>query len=142
MRNRFIDPETAAIYDWPLNHDTEDVGGKTRNISRTANTGSVGLVKQESDDGPYTLKLSGKIIRRDQFIAMWQWYQRTRSQTIHFRDFDNQTYEVQITSFTPKRVRNQTRPGRDPLQHHWEYQMEMEVYSFVSGDLAAVGVTP
>lgn len=144
MRNRFTNPANGAFYDWLTNHEEEEEAGKTRTISHTSNTGNVGLVKQQGEDGPYILKLRGKIMHRSQFQAFWEWYALSKGQTIYFRDYDGQEYEVQITSFTPQRVRKLSHTGRDPStpHHYWTYGMELEVYRFIAGDLATAGVTP
>jgi len=143
-RNRFTNPATGAVYDWHVNHDEEDELGKTRSISRAGLTSNVGMVRQQAEDGPLVLRYRGKILDRAQFQQMWAWFQLSRTQTILFTDFDGQQFEVQITSFTPKRVRKLTSPQRDPSTplHYWEYGIEMEVYRLVAGDLQAVGVTP
>lgn len=142
-RNRFTNPATGAFYDWPINHTEEEAAGKTRTITRTSNTGLVGLVKQQGDDGPMLMKLTGTILTRDQFRQMWAWYSLSRMQTIYFRDFDGQEAEVQVTSFLPKRERTLRNP-RDPSipHHYWSYTIEMEVYRFIAGDLADAGITP
>lgn len=141
-RNRFTNPANGAIYDWHTNHDEEGDSGKARNISHTAPTGLTGLIRQQGDDSPFVLHLQGKIMRRDQFQAFWAWFALSRTQTIYFTDFDGQGYEVQITSFMPKRVRNLTRAGRNPTTHHWTYSMDLEVHRFIAGDMAGSGVTP
>lgn len=141
-RNRFVNPANGAQYLWTVNHSEEEESGKARNITHTAPTGLTGLVRQQGDDGPMVLRLQGTILDRAQYREMWKWYALCREQTINFYDFDGQGYEVQITSFMPRRVRNLTRPGRDPQQHRWVYRLEMEVYRFLAGDLATVGVTP
>jgi hypothetical protein len=141
-RNTFTNPATGTSYEWPINHESEDAMGKVRNITRTSPTGNVGLVKQQGDDGPLLIKLHGTILSRAHYAAFWNWYALSRAQTIHFTDFDGQSYEVQITSFQPVRVRNLYRAGKDPHMHHWTYDMEMEVYTLLAGDLATQGVTP
>jgi hypothetical protein len=145
MRNRFIDPAGVKDdYDWLVNHTEEEDAGKTRTITRTAPTSNVGLVKQQGEEGPSILRFSGTILDRSQFRAFWEWYMLCNTQTIHFRDFDEQVYEVQITSFVPKRVRKLLSPQRDASlpNHYWTYTMEMEVYSYVDGDLKDLGVAP
>jgi hypothetical protein len=142
-RDRFIDPAgIRATYNWTVNHDAEDSQGKTRNISRTAPTGSVGLVKQQGDDGPLILKFSGRILDREQYQQFWAWYELSRTRTIYFYDYDDQGYEVQITSFQPKRVRKAMSPGRDASMafHTYDYTLELEVYRVIQGDL--LGVSP
>lgn len=143
-RNRFTNPATGVHYDWTVNHTEEDETGKTRNITRSAPTGGVGLVRQQGDDGPYLLRYTGTILHRAQWQAMWAWFALCRTQTIYFADYDGQQYEVQITSFTGKRVRKLANTGKDPSipHHNYTYTIEMEVYRFMAGDLAGSGVTP
>lgn len=138
-RNRFFNPANSTTYEWPTNHqpDGEDEFGKTRNITRSAPTGNVGLVKQQGDDGPLVMTLRGSILTRAFYQQMWIWYDLCRTQTIYFYDFDDQQYEVQITSFRPQRV-GATRQGRNPDTHYWKYTLVMEVYRVISGDLAGV----
>lgn len=143
-RNRFVNPVDGFTYAWPVNHSEEEETGKTRNITRTAPTSGYGLVRQQGEDGPYLIKLSGTILDRSQLVAFWQWYAICRFQTIHFIDFDDQRFEVQITDFAPKRVRKLTAPSRDPSAptHYWSYTITMEVYAFIVGDMVGAGVTP
>jgi hypothetical protein len=146
VHNKFENPATSESYTWHLNHDEEDSLGKTRNITRTAPTGiaggNVGMVKQQADDGPLLLKLSGKILQRAQLQAFWDWYETCQTHTIYFTDFDGNKFEVQITSFLPKRVRVVHNPGDESMPlHYWTYQMEMEVYAVLDSD-DFEGVTP
>lgn len=142
-RNKFTNPASGTVYTWDQNHQEEQETGKARNITRTANTGNVGAVKQQGDDGGVTLKLAGKILKRSQLQQFWAWYELCRTQTIYFEDYDGQKYEVQITSFQPKRVAKLSFTGRDPSMphHYYEYTMEMEVYRFIAGDMFTTGVT-
>lgn len=142
-RNRFTDPVDGSFYEWTINHSEEQESGKTRNFTNSATTSNVGLVRQQGDDSPMTLRYSGTILDRAQLVAFWQWFVLSRDQTIYFTDFDDQEYEVQIASFSPKRERTLRNPRDDsaPL-HYWTYTMEMTVYRFVSGDLADAGMVP
>jgi hypothetical protein len=143
MQDRFQNPANGTTYTWPINHSDEEESGKTRTIERTANTGSVGAVKQQGDDGPIILRWKGTILTRAQLVAMWTWFNLCRTQTIYLRDFDGQEYEGQITTFTPQRKRTLRNP-RDTSapNHYWTYSFEFEVYRFVSGDMLTAGVTP
>lgn len=144
MRCRLTNPATGSFYDFHVNPDQEDPMGKTRNISRTAPTGNVGLVRQQGDESPMVIGIHGKIMHRVQWTELWNAYRLCETQTIHYRDWDGNEYEVQITSFTPTRVRKLSYSGRDPSlpYHYYTYDMTMEVLRFISGDLATVGVTP
>lgn len=143
-RNKFTNPATAEEYSWVINHSDEEAFGKARNITESAPTGNVGLVKQQGDDGPLIKTLSGTILDRSQYQAMWQWFNLCASQTIYFTDFDGQKFEVQITSFLPQLHRKLTAASRDPSMpsSYWTYTISLEVYACLEGDLAEAGVTP
>lgn len=143
-RNRFTNPANGDFYDWILNHTDEEAFGKARNITESAPTGNVGLVKQQGSDGPLVKTLSGTILDRSQYKAMWEWFVLSGSQTIYFTDFDGQQFEVQITSFLPQLKRKLTSASRDPSMpnSYWSYTIAMEVYGLIAGDLADAGVTP
>lgn len=143
-RNTFYNPANGASYAWQVNHDPEgeEEAGRERQIERTANTGLVGSVDQQGDDGPYILSLSGKILHRAQFVAFWNWYELCRTQSIWFYDFDGQGYEVQIIAFKPKRRGAVNMRTSDPKTHFWTYSIQMRVYRFLQGDMVTAGVTP
>ncbi len=140
-QNRFTDPFTGNQYLWAKNHSEEEESGKARSIERTANTGNVGAVRQQGDAGSYTLRLKGTALLRSQIQAFWSYYALSDFQTIYFRDFDNQEYEVQITNLLTQRHRTIRNPREPTAKHYWTYTIEMEVYAFRSGDLAGI-VTP
>lgn len=131
--NRFTASDSTT-YDWLINHDEEEAFGRARNIEHTALLKGTGLVIQQADDGPLLIKVSGTIFHTSQIQAFDSWFARTRTETIHFRDFAGDVYEVIITAFQPKRQRTLRNP-RDasaPLWY-WKYTMEMEVLTIVSG---------
>lgn len=143
--NRFIDPAgNLATYDWPLNHEEEGAFGKARTIEHGANTGGTGLIKQQSDDSPMEIEIEGTILEQDHYAAMWEWFALCESQTIYFRDFASQKFEVQITEFQPTRKRTiwNSRGGTTNRLHFWKYSMKFEVYKFISGVLDDVDVSP
>jgi hypothetical protein len=142
MQNRFIDPATGDTYDWEANHSDEQELVKARNMTYTAPTGLVGLVKQQGANDPVILKFTGTISKRSMFQTMLHWYHLCAEQTIHFRDFDGEVYEVQITHFAPTRHRNLYRADRTNHQHYWTYEIELEVYKFIDGDYADAGIGP
>jgi hypothetical protein len=116
MQNRFSNPATGTHYDWHTNHDPqgEEMAGKARNIARSPNTSGSGVVLQQGDDGSYVIKLSGHIDMRIQHQTFWAYYALSKNQTFYFRDFDNQEYEVMMTSYQEKRVGKLGPSGRDP----------------------------
>ena len=140
--NKFTDPKTAKSYEWVLNHDEEQPAGKRRNISHGANTEQTGLVKHQGDDSPLVLKYSGTILTEAMLREMWAWWQLCRTQTINFRDFAGDEYEVLFSYFDPRRLRAVRNP-KDPVnaeQHYWEYDIELEVVRIISGPME--GVSP
>lgn len=143
FRNYFIDPNTETAYAWHVNHKPEGDKGtsKKRNIELTANTGNVGLVRQQSDAEPTVLKREGYIITRAQEEEMWKFYELCESQTIYFVEFNGDAYEVQITSFEVQR-KGTGGPTRSGERFYAEYELEMEVYGILTGVLASAGVTP
>lgn len=144
--NQFIDPNgVVPTYNWPLNHETEDTdsAGKVRNITYTAPTGHVGLVKEINDTDPFILSWSGSIFLKSQLVAMWQWFQLCERQTIFVQDFAGEKYEVIILQFKPARVRvarNTHDPANAP-NHIWTYKLQMSVLNILAGALADAGVT-
>lgn len=139
-RNRFVNPATGASYEWHLNHDEEDPTTKTRAITRTANTGVIGAVRQQGDDGPLIVKYHGTALQRAQIQQFWAWYNLSKLQTIYFYDFDGQGFEVQITELSVTRKRKLSYTGRDPSIpfHFYTYDITMEVYAVLAGDMAGV----
>lgn len=139
MRNRFTDPTTGETYDWQINHDTEEEGGRQRDITLSGNTSGVGLVRQQGAQAPITLRYGGAILHLAQFEAMWHFFQLCESRTIFFRDFYGDEYEVTITAFSPTRQRG--RNFADPAipLHFWHYTIEMQVMLVRSGTMSEVG---
>lgn len=144
-RNIFSDPAgSLATYNWTVNHDEETEQGKARQIDHGGNTASTGLVRQQGDDGPVTLRYSGTMLDEAQVITTLKYFQACRTRTVRFTDFNGDAYEVLITSFAPKRqrvLRNSRDLTNAPL-HIWKYQIEMEVITFISGPYVDAGVAP
>jgi hypothetical protein len=142
-RNRFTNPADGSFYDWQINHADEDAVSKSRNITRSGTTDNVGVVRQQGDAGPLTLKYSGTILHRAQLVEFWRWFEISRDQTIYFTDFDGQEFEVQITEFSPQRHRTLRNP-RDPSAplHYWTYSITLDVFAIRTGDMLDAGVTP
>lgn len=138
MRNRFTDPQTGETYDWQINHESEEEGGRQRSISHSGNTSGLGLVRQQGAQVPLSFRYGGAILHLAQFEAMWHFFQLCESRTILFRDFHGDVYEVTITAFSPTRVRG--RNFADPAipMHFWRYSIDMEVLRVVSGTMAEV----
>lgn len=134
VRNRFSDPAAVvSAYDWEINHNEEDGADKRRNLERTTTTDGVGFVRQQGAASPQTLRYKGTILKRNQLDKFNTYYNLCDTQTIYFRDFENQTFEVLITAFNPIRKRTSLNP-RDPTIpfHYWTYDIEMEVIRQVS----------
>lgn len=142
-RNAFIDPKTATVYEWPVNHEPNgDEGGeKKRVIQETANTANVGLVRQQSGDQGLAFKRSGAILTVTQEEAFWHWFNLSAAQTIYFVEFSGDAYEVQIIGYNPKKV-GTGGPSKNGLGYYVKYAMEMTVFGFLAGPAHAAGVTP
>jgi hypothetical protein len=140
-RNYFINPATAEQYAWLLNHEDKGDEGteKKRSITTTANTGNVGLIRQQSSDEPLILKRKGKIIDTTQEKEMWRWFQLCKTQTIYFVEFNEDAYEVQITDLKMKRIGAARVRSGEP--YFVEYEIEMEVYTVLTGVLASAGIS-
>lgn len=134
-RNKFIDPAgLRPTYSWAVNHAEEDQLGRERQITNTPTTGGVARVIQQGDEAPLVLGLSGSILHADQFRELREWFDLSRTQTIHFEDFAGDKYEVVITSFQPTRQRTALNP-RDPSipLHWWKYELRMQVVNVLAG---------
>lgn len=144
QRNRFTDAATGSFYDWHVNHHSEQAFGRDRTIDHTANTQNVGLVRQQGAKTPFVMNLGGTILHKAQHQAMWAYFELCEFRSIHFRDAMLDEYEVLITKFQP--VRKPTAFNHnDPSipYHYWTYEgLEMEVLSFVSGELHDIGIGP
>lgn len=140
-RNAFINPATATVYEWPVNHLPEGDEGteKKRAIQETANTGNVGLVKQQSGDQGVTIKRSGTILTLPHEQAFWEWWELSSSQTIYFVEFDGTAYEVQIVGYNPKKI-GSGGPSKNGQKYFIKYTIEMVVFAFLTGPQAAAGV--
>lgn len=144
VRPRFTNPSNGDYYDWAIGHDEESEFGKERTITSGATTSNNGFVKQQSDDSPMKIEVSGTILEQDQMEEFLAWWKLCESQTIYYRDFTGDQYEVLISSFKPVRkrtVRNPRGGSVNPL-HYWTYDLKMEVVRFISGIWADAGVTP
>lgn len=140
MRNEFIDPATGQKYPWQVNHSTESAFGKSRQITESANTANTGLIKQQGDSQPLKMKLQGTIFHKKQHEEFAKYWQLCESQTIIFKDFTGDEYEVLIVSYEPVRKRTVRNPrdfANAPLWY-WSYEMEMEVIRVISGTWAGV----
>lgn len=138
--NRFTDPASGYYFDWTINHLTEDSFGKTRNFDHTAPTAhgsdpGIGLIRQQGSEGPMVIKLKGTILDPAQHVEFINWFGVCRRQSIYYRDFAGDQYEVIISVYSPtrERVGSNPRGGIVAPNHIWRYDMEMEVLRFISG---------
>lgn len=142
-RNAFINPADSSVYEWPVNHKPDGDGGneKKRAITETANTGNVGLVRQQGGDEGITLKRSGEILTIAHEEAFWYWFNLCASQTIFFVEFNGDAYEVQIVDYNPKKV-GTGGLAKNLKNYYVTYDMEMIVFAFLAGIPANAGLTP
>lgn len=136
---QFIDPATGFAYAWPINHSEESEVNVANALQYSAVMAGGGLVRQQGDPSAVTISLSGTIMHRTQHQNFIYWSLLSRQQTIYWRDQDTAQYEVQITSYKPKRERvthNPMDPGM-PL-HIIRWSMDMDVFRVMWGDLLGV----
>jgi hypothetical protein len=142
--NKFIDPAgIVPTYAWPINHEKEEKSGKQRNVTNTAPTGNVGLVKEINAASPLQMTWKGQIFTKAQVTQMWKWWQLCESQTIFLEDFAGEKYEILIEEFDPVRVavaRNLHDQANAPTWI-WEYTFMFSVIGILTGPLADAGVT-
>lgn len=142
-RDAFINPADLTVYPWPVNHspDGDEGNDKKRTIQETANTGNVGLVRQQSGDQGVTLKRSGSILTFAHEEAFWHWFQLCAGQTIYYVEFSGDAYEVQIVGYDPRKV-GSGGPSKNGKGYFVKYTMEMIVFKFLTGAAAKAGVAP
>lgn len=144
MRNRFEDrmPAGLAPLDWKINHDEEESTGRERAIEVGGNTGLTGLVRQQGEQSPYTLRFAGTIMEQDQLTGMLAFEEASNTRSVYFRDFNGDEYMVIVTRFVHqrKRVAQNRRDLANAPMHVWKYQIEMHVLTFISGPYADAGV--
>ena len=138
----FTDPRTANTYAWPANPNIENTASKARIIERTSNTGNVGSMKQQGDDGPLILDWQIIVQSVTMETALWQWYTLSKLQTIYVADWDLEQWEGQIIMLSRQRVASGSIPAGGVTSEYATYQMQFEVYRCISGVLATAGVTP
>lgn len=142
-RNCFINPATLAVYPWPVNHEPggDEGNDKKRNITETANTANVGLVRQQAGDQGMNIRRSGIILTTAHEEEFWRWFKLCGSQTIYFVEFNGDAYEVQIIDYDPKRV-GTGGPAKNGKKYFVKYTMEMTVFNFLAGIAHNAGLTP
>lgn len=133
----FTNPRDSSTYSWPRNPSSEQPASKVRNIERTSNTGNVGSVKQQGDDGALILDWSIICETRAMEVALLTWYVTSKTQTIYVTDWDGEEYEVQIIAVSRQRV-----PSGGSSGEYAVYDLQLEVYRFISGVWFDAGVTP
>lgn len=145
-RCQFTNPANGDTYVWPWNPgftDETQYYGKQRQIDRESNTGNVGETKQQGDDGPFIIHIEPHVYSEAFEIALWQWWQLCKSQTIRFTDVGGDVYEGQIVTLQKQRYGALGGLPGDVNSRGFfvQYTFEFEVYSFVSGIMATAGVT-
>lgn len=140
-QNVFSSWDGMDVYVWEHNHrspDGEEALGQSRTLTRDAATGATigGGVIQQGDDGPMELKLTGKIWTQNQYERMWDFWKRSRTETIQFTDFTGAAYEVMFSDFQPKRVGTlHNRHDSSMSDYYYEYTLTLTIISIFSGPL-------
>lgn len=135
----FTNPRTSTTYTWvnnPLGAQEQPLV-KQRQIERTSNTGNVGAVKQQGDDGPLILDWQIAVKTSAFELALWQWYVLSSTQTIYLTDWDSEQYEGQIIQLSRQR-----QASGGTRKEYSTYEFQFEIYRCISGILVTAGVTP
>lgn len=127
--NRFENPANGVVWEWPINHEEEEPGGRLRDFDFEANTSNVGLVVQQGDLQPDVLRFTGTILTQAQLDMFALWHAIGESQSVYFYDFAGDGFEVLIAKFQPRRVRAALNPRdlANAPRHFWKYTIEMVV---------------
>jgi hypothetical protein len=136
VSNRFIDPKTAEVYDWPINHEAEQNGGRSRAVDSSQNIDGTRTIQSQGELEPLKFTFTGTILDQAQHDALWAWVAKCETQTIHLRDFAGDEYEGIIDTFQPIRVRVAQNPRQPTKPWKWTYTMSFTVVKVVSGALA------
>jgi hypothetical protein len=133
-------PGEANPYYWHMNHQEEEETGAIIGMERTAPVGGVGLVRQQGEEEPMILRMTGTILDPLQDLAFKSWRSRCMSRTIRYQDFSGDEFEVVITRYQPRRERvmNNMRatPGTPESLYIIRYTLEMDVIQVLAGSWA------
>jgi hypothetical protein len=139
VREQLIDPAPGGLgtYTFHVNHTDEDAYGTGRNIDVTANTSGNIAVRQQGDTEALIFNLQGTILHEVQYQTMVDFARLTRAQSVLYRDFVGDTYEVLVQSFKVQRKRTLRNPrdGSIPL-HYYTYTLQLHAITARSGPFA------
>lgn len=135
-RDALIDPAPGGLgeYVFVNSHEEEDEFGVTTSIDRTANTAGTGTVIQAGAPTPEPLRITGKIFTYAQRQKLIDFTQKSEVNTLIYRNFYGEEFEVLITGYKDKPNRTLFN-GRDAgmRKHYYTYSMEMTVVNVRSG---------
>lgn len=144
-RVQFIDlwGSTGALgtYNWPINHNEEDEGGRDVSIERTATTNGTSFVRQIGEVSPEIFRWKGTILQTAQFDKFEAYFAESNGlgagprRTIHLVDQLARRFEVWFNSWKPIRHRAARNPrggSADEKLVYWTYSVEFEVVRRVS----------
>lgn len=148
VSNRFIDPATAETWDWPINHHDESgtgskaggQGGLGRNFTVSAPTSLGVRIRQQAANDPLSFSFKGTALTRLQHQTFLYWWKKCEHHSIILRDFSGDQFEVMVTAYIP--VRKPVAQNRNDMVNAalwvYDYQIDFDVISVVSGDYAGV----
>lgn len=142
--NAFVNPRTAARYEWPRNHAADGAGerGIARSIDHGATTSLGGVVRQQGADTPMQLAYSGVILDPTHHDRMVAWAATGGTQTIYFEDATGDQFEVMVTGFRSQPFAAQNSAGGTIAPRHaWNYSLEMEVVNVLAGTWNSTSLT-
>lgn len=135
-RDTLIDPAPGGLgtYVFQVGHNEEEPVGGQRNLTVVTNTtGGIGL-RQQGDDEPLTLTLSGTALHEHQHTTLTAFFRKSKLNTIIFRDFFGQEFEVIITSYKAKRNRTIRNPRDASINfHYYTWTLVLDVITVRNG---------
>lgn len=140
-RDTLIDhaPGGLGTYVFQVGHDAEEAIGGQRNLTVVTNTSGASSIRQQGDDEPIQLTLTGKALHESQHTALSAFYKYGRLRTMSFIDFFGQEFEVVITSYKAARLRTLRNPRDATINYHYyTWTLVMDVIAVKTGPMVPV----
>lgn len=118
-RDTLIDPAPGGLgtYEFEINHQDEEEYGNERQLTVTRNTADGIAITQQGDSAVQQRTLTGTILTKDQHEKLAAFTKKSGrldpTNTLIFRDFFGEEYEVLIQAYRVKPVGVMRNP-RDP----------------------------
>lgn len=150
IANVFVDPTNGYTYRWEINHNDESGGGNKsgssgglqRNLTISAPTSNNLHIRQQAASDPFSYSWKGQFNTRAQHQEFLKWWKMCDSHSIILEDFSGDISEVLIVGYVATRkatILNRADMTFAPLWIY-EFQMDLDVINWISGDYAIAGI--